>query len=274
MLKLIKYEFRKNMTAIFVLLGLTVALEGYFLYAMHAMDEVHLVLSIFGLMMCAYAAVIYVLVTGVTTYSRELKDRSAYLIFMTPNSALKIMGSKFLYAFVNALLFAVLYAGLAATDILMLTEKAGELDDMISSINELMLEYGIHLDQIAFAVLVMAAYMMLSILSFMALTYLAVTLSHTLFRDKKWRGFASLVIFFGLNWLVGQLNGLLPSAMDVLVYTEAPGVAAITAQYGIQTTATIEDVLLAMLPQAGVSLGVILVSLFGCAWMLEKKVNL
>lgn len=274
MLKLIKHEYRKHLTALMILLGLTVAVEGYFLYAMSVMDEVHVAISVFGLIMCTYAAIVYVLVTGVTSYSKEMKDRSAYLIFMTPNSGLKIMGSKFLFAFSNALFFAAVYAALAAADVLMLLQKTQAYEEFIYEINELMLSYGVHLDQIAFAVLIVAMCAALSILSFMALTYLAVTLSHTLFRDRKWRGLATLAIFFGLNWLVGEINGLLPNPMDVLVYTEAPGVAAITAHYGLQTTADFQQVLMAMLPQAGVSLGVILVSLFGCAWLLDKKVSL
>lgn len=274
MLKLIKHEYRKHLTALLILLGLTVAVEGYFLYGMSIMDEMHVAIAILGLIMCTYAAIIYVLITGVTTYSKEMKDRSAYLIFMTPNSGLKIMGSKFLFAFSNALFFAAVYAVLATADVLMLLQKTQTYEDVIHDINELMLSYGVHLDQIAYAVLIVALYAVLSILSFMALTYLAVTLSHTLFRDKKWRGIATLALFFCLNWLVGQINGLLPNPLDVLVYTEAPGVAAITAHYGLQTTADIQQVLTAMLPQAGVSFGVILVSLFGCAWLLDKKVSL
>lgn len=53
MLKLIKYEFRKNITAILILLTLTVALEGYFLYGLHAMvnggNEAHGIIAMAGL---------------------------------------------------------------------------------------------------------------------------------------------------------------------------------------------------------------------------------
>lgn len=278
MLKLLKYEFRKTLTAILVLLGLTAAMEGYFLFGLHSLvnnnNEVHFIIAMFGLIMCTYAAVIYVLVTGVTTYSKEMKDRSAYLIFMTPNSGLKIMGSKFIFAFVNAVLFAALYCLLGYLDIMLSLKAAGEYEEFLTAINEVLLEWGIHLDQILLAVLVMAAYLFLSILSFMALTYLAITLSHTLFRDKKWRGLAAIAIFIGLNWLVSRINGMLPSVMDTVVIQESAGAIKVAAKYGIQTTPDIDEVLLTMLPQAGVSLGVILVSLFGCAWMLDKKVSL
>ena len=39
MLKLLKYEFRKNLTGILVMLGITAALEGYFLYGVYIKPE-------------------------------------------------------------------------------------------------------------------------------------------------------------------------------------------------------------------------------------------
>lgn len=278
MLKLIKYEFRKNITAILILLTLTVALEGYFLYGLHAMvnggNEAHGIIAMAGLGICIYVAIIYVLVTGVTTYTKEMKDRSAYLIFMTPNSGLKIMGSKYLYTLTNMLLFTALYGGLAAVDAAVMFKVSDQSEEVLREFSDILLMYGVRLDQIALAVLVAAVYVVLSLLSFMAVVYLAVTLSHTLFRDKKWRGVVSLVFFVALNWLISKLGGLLPNAMDTLTIVEMPGTSAIAAEYGIQTATTLSGVMQAMLPQAGLSLGVILASLFGCAWMLDKKVSL
>ena len=108
----------------------------------------------------------------------------------------------------------------------------------------------------------------------MALSYLAITLSHTLFRDKKGRGFVALLIFIALNWLGRWLYGLLPNVMDSLVYVDTTVYNRMSGQAETSTVLRLTDVLLGMLPQGGVSLGVILVSLFGCAWMLDRKVSL
>ena len=119
-----------------------------------------------------------------------------------------------------------------------------------------------------------ALYVLLSILSFASLTYVAVTLSNTLFRDRKWRGVVTLVIFFGLNWLLSKVSGMLPSALNELVVVENAGAAKISAYYGLQTTPTFNDILRAMLPSAGLSLAVVVASMLGCGWMLDKKVSL
>ncbi len=280
MLKLLKYELRKNRTALIILLAVTLALECYFLYGLYAPEEfgteqdIHLLFAMTGLMLSAYAAVIYVLIVGVTTYTREMKDRSAYLIFMTPSSGLKIMGSKYLFTLVLGLMLAVVYAGLAVLDISLLSDRLLRAGQLLQQFDRMLLEMGIHLDQFLLAALVMAIYALLSIFSFFAVAYLAITLSHTLFRDKKWRGIVSVAIFFALNWGISQLSGLLPNPLDTLTYRESAAAIKIAEAYGLQTTATLKDILLAMLPSMGLSLATILVSLFGCAWMLDKKVSL
>lgn len=277
MLKLIKYELRKVRTPLIVLLVITLALQGYFLYGLQGVedpDNFHALVAAVGLMLCAYGAVITLLVFSVTSYSKELRDRSAYLIFMTPNSGVKIMASKLLFTTVLAIFFAAMYLGLGVLDLGLLANAFGELEEMVTELQALLLEYGIHVEQIVYGAVAVALYVLLSILSFASLTYVAVTLSNTLFRDRKWRGVVTLAIFFGLNWLLSKVSGMLPSALNELVVVENAGAAKISAYYGLQTTPTFEDILRAMLPSAGLSLAVVVASMLGCGWMLDKKVSL
>lgn len=276
MLKLLKYEFRKGLTGLLIMLGVTAALEGYFLYGLYinAEDGWHAALAAMLLAFMTMAMSIFVLIRGVTSYSGELKSRSAYLIFMTPHSTLKIVASKFLYTFVLGLLMAVLYGALGLLDVGLLLEKFGELGEVITLIEESMAEMGFHLNQYVFAVVLGLLLVMLYALSFCAAAYLAVTISHTLFRDKGWRWVAALLLFWGLMQLVSAVYGLFASPFDALVYQTAPGLAKVSAAYNVQLTPELKELLPVLLPHALTSVGVILVSLFGCAWMLEKKVSL
>lgn len=269
MLKLVKYEFRKSLTALMTLLGLTAGLEAYFLAALFLDKENHLFIAMLLMMLCAYAVAVYVFVRGVTSYSGELKSRSAYLIFMTPNSTRKIMGSKFLYTFVNGLLFAALYGALGLLDLTLTLQKYQRYDAFWGAAQNFLKAYGVHVDQIALGLLAGTAYIFLSLLAVIALAYLAITLSHTLLRDRKGRGLVALLIFFLLNWLVNWFSGLFPSALDLLVVYDGD-----MAQATGQVIATSREVLLSMLPAALISLGVIVLSWLGCAWMLERKVSL
>ncbi len=276
MLKLLKYELRKNRTAILIFLALTLALEGCFLYGMTQKDEngVPLVLSSMGLMMMAYAALIYVLIVGVTSYAKEMKQRSAYLIFMTPNSGLKIMGSKYLFTLTVGLMFALLYGALGVLDVALAADIFSDMQAFLKDMDALLLQWGVHMDQFILAALIIVLYGLLSILSFFAIAYFAITLSHTLFRDKKWRGIVSLVFFFVLNIAVSKITGLLPNPLDELTYQESPAAIKIAEAYELQTTATIKAVLLGLIPSGCVNFATIPLSLFGCAWLLDKKVSL
>lgn len=276
MLKLLKYEFRKGLTGLLVLLGVTAALEGYFLYGLYswADEGMHVIIAIPLLCIMTLAVYVFVLVSGVTSYSGELKSRSSYLIFMTPHSTRKIIASKFFYTLVLSGAMAALYIGLGALDVRLLLGKLGEWQEFIELFQEAMRELGVNLQQIGFAVIFTAMYMVLSMLSFFAVAYLAVTISHTLFRDQKFRWLAAIVFFVGINYAVSFIGSLFPAVYTGMKLMEAPGVGNIAAAYGINTAPLFSELLLLMVPQMVISAAMVLLSLFGCAWMLEKKVSL
>ena len=276
MFKLLKHEFRKGLTALLVMLGITVALEGYFLYGLYINPEDmwHAAVAAWLLVLMAMGMSMFVFIRGITSYSNELKSKSAYLIFMTPNSALKIVASKFLFTFVLGLLAAAAYGALGMLDITLLLNEFGELEETITMATEALAELGLHVDQFVLAVVLGFLMVMLYVLSLCAMAYLAVTLSHTLFRDKSWRWLAALGFYWALTQLLGLVNGLFASPFEELVFQTAPALNNVAAAYNIQLTPSFGDLLLLMVPYSLVSLGMILVSLFGCAWMLDKKVSL
>ncbi len=276
MCKLIKYEFRKALTAILVMLGVTAAAQGYFLVGLYLLEdwEMHSVIAAMMLMFASMAAYIFVLVRGVASYSGELKSRSSYLIFMTPHSTRKIMASKFLFTLILCAIFGGLYIVLGFLDVRLLLEKLGEYEDFLSELNEVLVELGIHTDQIAFGAVFTVVYMALSMLSFFAVAYLAITLSHTFFRDKKWRWIMALVFYLVINYAISFISSLFPMVYTALNVVDAAGVNKIAAAYELDTTPDLSELLIFLVPQTLVSLATILGSLFGCAWMLEKKISL
>ena len=276
MLKLLKYEFRKAMTAMLIMLGITAAAQGYFLAGLYVLDdwELHSVIAAMLLMFASFAAYIFVLVRGVASYSSELKSRSGYLIFMTPHSTRKIIASKFLFTLILCAIFGGLYALLGFLDFRLLLEKLGEYEEFLTELNEMLTDLGIYTDQIAFGAVFTVIYMALSMLSFFAVAYLAITLSHTFFRDKRWRWVMALIFYLVINYAIGFVSSLFPMVYTALNVMDAAGVNKIAAAYELDTTPDLSELLIFLVPQTLVSLATILVSLFGCAWMLEKKISL
>lgn len=117
MWKLLKYEFRRARTSLLTVLGVIAVLEMYFLISLGVDHMEHVVIAAVLMMFATYGAAVYVFVRGVASYASELKAKSAYLIFMTPNSGLKIMGSKYLYTFVNGILLGGVCGALGALDL-------------------------------------------------------------------------------------------------------------------------------------------------------------
>ena len=270
MLKLVKYEFRKALGVFLALLGCVAALEVYFLIALETEQETHMAASMILLVLCAFAAAVFVFVRGITSYSGELNSKTSYLVFMTPNPTAKVVGSKFLYTFFNGLLFAALLAALAGLDFVMMLRKFDEYESFMMGMKSLLSMNGVYVDQILYAGLFMVVYAFLSVISTIAVAYFAITLSHTLFRDKKWRWLPALVIFIGVTWLVNWICGQFPSAVDQMTMVEFGEREDVV----IVADAMWSVVVPSLLPTAGVSLIVILASLFGCSALLEHKVSL
>ena len=184
------------------------------------------------------------------------------------------MASKFLFTLILCAIFGGLYALLGLLDIRLLLERLGEYEEFLTELNEMLTELGIHTDQIAFGAVFTVIYMALSILSFFAVAYLAITLSHTFFRDKKWRWVMALIFYLVINYAISFVSSLFPMVYTALNVMDAAGVNKIAAAYNLDTTPNLSELLIFLVPQTLVSLATILVSLFGCAWMLEKKISL
>ena len=85
-------------------------------------ESLHAAIAASLLAMMTFAMSIFVMIRGVTSYSGELRSRSAYLIFMTPNSTRKIMASKFLFTLALSAFFALVYIGLGYLHIRLLLD--------------------------------------------------------------------------------------------------------------------------------------------------------
>ena len=271
MLKLVKYEFRKARSALLILFGITAVLQAMFQYGLATGSEDALALSIPLLVLCSFGVAIFVLVRGVTTYTSELKTRAGYLTFLTPNSTLKIVGSKFLYTFLNAVLAFAVFCALLMLDVSQLLVWLDEYRSAAEFLNELISGFGIHLNEILLYGVFYLLYGFLSLLAFVAVAYLAATLSATFFRDKRWSWIVSLGLFLLINWGISRINGLFLTSLDTvkLIDLNLQGRAA-------EITVDVWNAILmpAFGATAAVSVAVILVSLFACAYMLDRKVSL
>ena len=254
MLKLVKYELRKNRTALLVLLAIAAALEAYFLIsiAREASEDVYTAIALLTLLFACVSFAVFIL--GVSSYSGELKRKSSYLIFMTPNSALAVIISKLLFTLVLAVLFSALALALLAVDIPIFLDVYGEWEGYYMLFEQLLLQQGVALGEIISGFLLTVAQLFLQILSYVGVAYLSITLSATILQCRKGRGLVSFLLFVGIVFVLSRISGL---------YVRETFEMSATGFY-VQ----------ALAPTLLQSVLVLIVSTILSAWLLKKHVSL
>ena len=194
------------------------------------------------------------------SYARELKEKSGYLIFMTPVSPLGVVVSKLLFTALAALVATATFGVAAFLDYRYIFQQANISKETMDQIN-LLLRFGLNANadifQILRTVLFYTATVLIEIMVTMCSAYLAITLSATLLQNKKGfvRALISLLLFVGLTWGCNWV-----------------------AQKLIYANATIDKDLKQLSGYIGWSLllnaGFCAVFTGASAWLLDKKVNL
>lgn len=215
MLKLMKYEFRKMRMPLLIMLLILVALQGGFLLGDHFQREDVAFLCLWLIFMLAFVLYCYILISGIVSYSRELKDRTGYLVFMAPVRPISIVLSKLIFTILAAIVAGVVFSGVGYLDISSLFRQlnidASMLDQFEILLNLTAYEMGTTLNQIVLFLIYMGLDTLIQIILIMCTAYLAITLSATLMQRRKGflRGLVSFLLFAFLVWGAGKLNGVL-----------------------------------------------------------------
>ena len=94
MLKLMKYEFRKLRGALLSMLGILAVLEVGFFVGTNMEKPTMTGVSLGLLTLLVFVVYAYILLAGMASYSRELKEKSGYLIFLAPVRPIGVVLSK------------------------------------------------------------------------------------------------------------------------------------------------------------------------------------
>lgn len=254
MFKLSKYEIRKNILGLIILFGAIVGLEIYFVISALVESRNHTAIACVLLILATVVAYCGVLIYGVASYSKELNQKTGYMTFMTPISSFTIIGSKLLSTLAAGIFFVVLLGVFAIMDMAMFenvfpetklfTGFIEELADMLgSSAGELWINVGINIID-----------MLIESFAIVAIAYLSITLTATVFQNKKWKGIVSILIFILTMVAVVKVASLIPEIYE--------------------TTTKWSQGIINLIPLIIYLAVVAVVSIFVSARLLDKKVSL
>lgn len=254
MLKLTKYELRKNLLGIGIVAGIICVLQALFMF--FCLTENLNYTSLFGGLLIIAASVSYfiVFIFGVVTYYRELSSKSSYLIFMTPNSSLSIITSKLLYTLIIGIGISAIFIGFGVLDIFMMAGVFGDLADALKNFSEMLKIMGIDVVNIIINIVAGIISFLIAFFFLISLAYFAITLSSTALQNKKIKGFISVVLFCVIAYATIKISSLLPELY--------------------KNPDSLSQALMSSLPATIFQLLMVVACTFGSAVLLDKKVSL
>lgn len=213
MLKLIKYEYRRNLAGIVVMLSGVLLVQAFYLFAIMRKDAEMIASALMLLLFAAFLCGAGILIYSVALYSRELNAKTSYLTFMTPNPVAKILAAKLLAAFLLGIVLVALLVAFAVWDVALLTETYPEFEMSRRLIEQVL--PGIlnaSFPTILTWISMTASLFLISFYTIVMLAYLAITLSATVLQNKRLKGLLSFLVFLGLyagiQWIVEKLPGV------------------------------------------------------------------
>lgn len=205
MLKLMKYEFRKQLMSKFLLLGVLGLLEIYFLYGIFTNNMETTMRAVIFLATLAFAGIFFVSFECIMTYNNDLRTKQSYMLFMVPESTFSVMGAKILSAMLQIIVTAVLFGVMAFVDAFAVAARFDEIGNFFETI-QMVLHQFFSLDINAGVVAINIAELVIGWISVVILAMLAITLSATFMANSKLRGIVSFLFFIGIEIVATKLR--------------------------------------------------------------------
>lgn len=211
MLKLLKYEYRKEMSTYLVLFSSLLVAEIYFLFGFVTGSQTNIAIASFAFVFGGVCGILALMLLGAISYSKEINSKYSYMTFMTPNSPYKIVGAKYISLFLATAVASIFYVGFVCLDTYLIMKKYDEIRSFTEIVRGAARMMGWDTDAYFAMFVAMLISMWISFFFTVSCAYLAITLSTTILANKKGKGFLSVLFFFVITFIVSKIRGVLPT---------------------------------------------------------------
>ncbi len=244
MLKLMKYEFRKQAFSKMVILLLVGLIQLLFFFGV-VTDKNDVIGTAMGILsVFTFGALFFMAFEAIITFSNDLKQKCSYMLFLTPHTSYSIVGAKVLAAAIQIILAGIAFFLVFFIDIAVLVAKYDQIElitEMLHRFLQEVFSLDIQLKDIT------------AWISTITVAFFSITLSTTFLANFKLKGLVSFLIFIGINYAFGVIVNMgLGRAYDINNFSNL-------SMYYI-----LESLYL---------LGFTIITYVGTSWMLEKKVS-
>lgn len=246
MLKLMKYEFRKQLTTKILLLAVLGLMEIYFLYGILSNNMETTMKAVIFLSVLAFAGIFFVSFECIMTYNNDLRTKQSYMLFMVPETTLFVMGAKILSAIIQIILTSSVFGIMAFVDAFAVAARFDEIDTLFVMIQRILHQFfSLNID--AGVIAINLVELVIGWICVVILAMLAITLSATFMANSKLRGIVSFIFFVVLEIIITKIRRVIVKPLS-------------------ENTAHLAAILLSVV--------VIAIAYPTIAWMLKKKVSL
>lgn len=142
MLNLIKYELLKTKKAMTfaVIAYLLVSLYTIIMYAQGQSAKGLVVYVLFGNFM-----VVFLLISNMKVFISDLRKKTGYMLFLTPNTSYKILGSKIITVLLENFIFAVCYTVILLIGVIFVSQSTSEFMTVIRAMMSSTIDINIQL---------------------------------------------------------------------------------------------------------------------------------
>ena len=179
MLKMMKYEYRRGVFPLLVVITALAAAELLFLIGIFAEKDLLTGLGITFLVLGGWASFMFVLIYGVIIYSQDLKNKTGYMVFMTPISNYKIIGAKLLSILLTGATLVAFLGLLIVVDYNLLKSHNGGVAGAEIVLDEILGTRGLSIGSVIANVAGLIAIALIQFYTMITIAYLAVSLSST-----------------------------------------------------------------------------------------------
>lgn len=255
MLKLLKYEIRKNIAPLLVFFLALAFLEGYFLICYNNRDFEAIELAIVLLVLATAISYFIVFALAISSYSKELKNKTIYLVFMTPNSTISIILSKLIHAILTAFVVALVFAAIGFWDIKLYASLFDTANfSALDILNIVLASLDTNLSTFILSIVFTIISVVIVFLTYVVMGYLSITISATILSNSKARGFVSVALF------------IIFVIIYALIVNHLPKLATSPENIG--------EYLFSIAPQIILSIISVVLMIWANAYLLDKKISL
>lgn len=219
MIKLLKYELIRKKKVYIITLCIFAVLTLLVAFGIPRLDSNYWVLiTTLAALILVVGGVLFPIIINTAKYYSEYKNRSGYMMFLTPNSGSKIFGSKMLAAIIDTLGIFILL-GLFGLISYSVADANYSLAPHISRFwTEVHQQFpGINAGTII-AVGVIAA--IVQNINTIILALFSITVSKTLLAHKSINWFIPLIMFFVISWVEQMVSTTIIAATNFTSFKE------------------------------------------------------